>query len=100
MAVTEAEVRKIADLARLSIAPERLTALAGELSSILGHMDALTKVDTDGVPPSSGVGADGAPLRGDAVAPHSMSSTAQALTADSRDGFILVPRLATHEDSE
>ncbi len=98
MAVTEADVRKIADLARLSIAPESIPIVAAELNGIMRHMDILQQVDTGDVQPSAGVGADGMPLRPDSVAPHPMNSTAPALAADSRDGFILVPRLATHED--
>jgi aspartyl-tRNA(Asn)/glutamyl-tRNA(Gln) amidotransferase subunit C len=98
MAVTEAEVRKIADLARLSLAADSVPAITAQLNSILSHMDVLTKVDTTAVEPVAGVGADGAPLRGDAVAPHPMNSTAPVLAPESRDGFILVPRLATHEE--
>ncbi|MGI8548930.1 MAG: Asp-tRNA(Asn)/Glu-tRNA(Gln) amidotransferase subunit GatC [Gemmatimonadaceae bacterium] len=98
MAVTEADVRKIADLARLSIAAESIPIVAAELNGILRHMDVLQQVDTKDVQPSAGVGADGMPLRPDSVAPHPMNSTAPALAAESRDGFILVPRLATHED--
>lgn len=100
MAVTEADIRKIADLARLTIPDSVVPMLTAQLNGILGHMDALHQVDTSGVEPSAGVGADGAPLRSDSVAPHPMDSTAAALTAESADGFILVPRLATHETAE
>jgi aspartyl-tRNA(Asn)/glutamyl-tRNA(Gln) amidotransferase subunit C len=98
MAVSERDVRKVADLARLTIADDAIVTLTAELNGILGHMDVLQQVDTSGVAESGGVGADGAPLRGDDVSPPPMQSTAAALTAESRDGFILVPRLATHEE--
>ena len=98
MAVTEAEVRRIAELARLSLADGDVPAVTAQLNSILSHMDVLTRVDTSAVEPIAGIGADGAPLRGDAVAPHPMNTTAPMLTAESRDGFILVPRLSTHEE--
>lgn len=98
MAVTEAEVRKIADLARLSLEGQDVPSVTAQLNSILSHMDALTAVDTSSVDPIAGIGADGTPLRGDSVAPHPMRMTAAALAPESRDGFILVPRLATHED--
>jgi aspartyl-tRNA(Asn)/glutamyl-tRNA(Gln) amidotransferase subunit C len=98
MAVTETEVRKIADLARLSLADAAVPALTAQLNNILSHMDVLTQVDTSSVAPVAGVGADGAPLRGDSVSPHPMDMTAAALAPQSRDGFILVPRLATHEE--
>lgn len=98
MAVTEGDVRKIADLARLSLPANSIPTVVAQLNDILRHMDALAQVDTTAVQPSTGVGADGMPLRPDSVAPHPMNSTAPALTAESRDGFILVPRLSTHED--
>lgn len=98
MAVTEVDVRKIADLARLSIPPASIPTVAAQLNGILRHMDVLQQVNTTDVRPSTGVGADGMPLRPDSVAPHAMNSTAPSLAAESRDGFILVPRLATHED--
>lgn len=98
MAVTEADVRKIADLARLSLADQDVPSVTAQLNSILSHMDALTKVDTSSVEPIADVGADGAPLRGDSVSPHPMDATAPVLAPQSRDGFILVPRLATHEE--
>ncbi|HEY5088201.1 MAG TPA: Asp-tRNA(Asn)/Glu-tRNA(Gln) amidotransferase subunit GatC [Gemmatimonadaceae bacterium] len=99
MAVTEADVRKIADLARLSLAGQDVPAVTAQLNSILSHMDALAVVDTSSVQAVGGIGADGAPLRGDSVSPHPMNATAAALAPLSRDGFILVPRLATHEES-
>lgn len=98
MAVTEADVRTIAALARLSLADTAVGTLTAELNGILAHMDVLQQVDTSAVVPTAGIGADGAPLRGDAVSPAPMRATAASLTAESRDGFILVPRLATHEE--
>lgn len=98
MAVTDADVRKIADLARLSLADTAVLTLTAELNGILAHMDVLQQVDTSSVTPTAGIGADGAPLRGDAVSPAPMNATAESLTAETRDGFILVPRLSTHEE--
>lgn len=98
MAVTEADVRKIAELARLSLEDTAVLTLTAELNGILEHMDVLQQVDTSSVAPTAGIGADGAPLRGDAVSPPPMNVPAQSLTAETRDGFILVPRLSTHEE--
>ncbi|HWG35310.1 MAG TPA: Asp-tRNA(Asn)/Glu-tRNA(Gln) amidotransferase subunit GatC [Gemmatimonadaceae bacterium] len=110
MAVTETDIRKIADLARLSLADEEVPAMTAQLNSILAHMDVLTRVDTasvaeagaDAITSAIAVARDvksgGAPLRGDAVAPFPMDATAPMLAPDSEDGFILVPRLSTHED--
>jgi len=96
MAVTESDVRKIANLSRLVVADDQLPSLVEQMNGILGHMDVLTRVDTSKVEPTAGVGADGMPLRPDAVAPIRMQSSAEALTSQTRDGFILVPRLSSH----
>ena len=100
MAVTEADVVKIASLARIHVGDEaQVRTLAEQMNGILAHMEVLSRVDTSNVTPTAGVGADGTPLRPDAVAPAPMRSTAEALTGESRDGLILVPRLSTHGDA-
>ncbi len=97
MAVSEMDVRKNADLARLSLAESDVPTVTAQMNSILGHMDVLTRVDTASVDAAPGAGNSGMPLRDDTVAPIPMDTTAPILAPDSRDGFILVPRLATHE---
>jgi aspartyl-tRNA(Asn)/glutamyl-tRNA(Gln) amidotransferase subunit C len=96
MAVTDLDVRTIASLARLRITDDQLPSLVEQMNNILGHVDVLTRVDTTTVTPTSGVGADGMILREDVVNPIPMGSTADGLAQESRDGFILVPRLSTH----
>jgi len=98
MAVTEKDVRKIADLARLSLDDTELPSITVQMNSILAHMDVLTRVDTSSTEPLTAIGTASAPLRDDTVAPIAMDTTAPMLAPDSRDGFILVPRLSTHED--
>ncbi len=96
MAVTESDVLKIAGLSRLSVTEEQLPTLVAQLNDILGHMDVLGRVDTTGVAPTAGIGTSGMPLRDDVVAPVSLACPVTALTAEPRNGFILVPRLSTH----
>jgi aspartyl-tRNA(Asn)/glutamyl-tRNA(Gln) amidotransferase subunit C len=98
MAVSESDVQKIAKLARLHVADDQLLTIANQLNDILSHMDVLQNVDTTSVTPAASMAANGMPLRDDVVAPIPMHSTAAQLTAESRDGFILVPRLSTHGD--
>ena len=99
MAVTIDDIRHIAELARLGLDAERAHHLVAELNAILGHMDALSKVDTAGVEPTAGVGASGTPLRADAGAPPALHSAPLAFAPAMRDAFFLVPRLATHDDA-
>ncbi len=48
MAIDVDTVRKVASLAQIREPEARLTALAGELSAILGWIEQLNEVDTDG----------------------------------------------------
>lgn len=103
MEVTAAEVRRIADLARLEIGDAEAATLAAQLGSILGHMEVLSRAGTDGLARQSEPSAvrwarESMPLREDAVAPPPMRVPVTALAAEAADGFILVPRLETHDD--
>lgn len=100
MAVTIEDVRRIAQLARLGIDDQRARALVAELNTILQHMDVLAGVDTAGIEPASGVGASGAPLRPDVGPPIALERPIESFAPRTRDGFLLVPRLSTHEDTE
>ena len=100
MAVTIDDVRHIASLARLGLTETRAAAIVSELNTILGHMDALGKVDTAGIQEAIGVGAEGLPVRTDAGPPFPLARAHDAFAPSLRDGFFLVPRLSTHESSE
>jgi aspartyl-tRNA(Asn)/glutamyl-tRNA(Gln) amidotransferase subunit C len=99
MAVSEDEVRHVATLARLGLEPERIPTIAAELNGILAHMDVLSKVDTSSVGPVTGIGAAGTPLRVDGGNQIPLARPREAFAPDMREGFLLVPRLATHEDA-
>jgi aspartyl-tRNA(Asn)/glutamyl-tRNA(Gln) amidotransferase subunit C len=98
VAVTREDVLHIAELARLGVDAARADELTKELSAILGHMDVLSQVDTASVPPTAGVGSGGTPLRPDVRVPPLMTGTLESFAPSMRDGFFIVPRLATHED--
>ena len=100
MAVTIDDVRHIAELARLGVGAERARALVAELNAILGHMEALSKVDTARVEATVGVGASGTPLRDDVGAAPALRRTPDAFAPALRDGLFVVPRLSTHEAVE
>ena len=99
MAVTRDEVRRIAALARIKLDDDRVDVLAKELSSILGHVAVLSTVDTASVQPTEGIGAGGTPLRSDVSAPGNLSTSLDTFAPAMKDGFFIVPRLATHEDA-
>ena len=99
MAVTIDDVRHIAALARLGLPAERAESLVGELNAILSHMDALAKVETEGVEPMVGAGAERAPLRQDRGPSVSLARPIAEFAPKTAEGFFLVPRLSTHEDA-
>jgi len=92
VSVTIDDVKHVARLARLGMTDERADQLVAELNRILEG------VKTVGVEPASGVGAAGMPLRVDAGPPFPLARPPQRFAPSMRDGFFLVPRLASHED--
>lgn len=99
MTISIHDVQHIATLARLGLTDDRARALVVELNGILVHMDALSQVNTEGVQEAIGVGARGLPTRGDHGPPIPLERGMDAFAPSIRDGFFLVPRLATHESS-
>ena len=99
MAVTAEDLRRVAQLARLGVDAARVDELTRELSSILSHMEVLSRIDTSTVPTTAGVGAGGTPLRPDVTVPCALMAQVAAIAPAMREGFFIVPRLATHEDS-
>jgi aspartyl-tRNA(Asn)/glutamyl-tRNA(Gln) amidotransferase subunit C len=97
--VTREDVLHIAELARLGVDASRANALTAELSAILSHMEVLSQVDTSGVTTTASTVATGTPLRPDVGVTPLMTTTIASVAPAMRDGFFLVPRLATHEDS-
>lgn len=98
MSVTIDDVKHVARLARLGMSDERARQLVAELNRILEHMTVLQEIDTRGVAPASGVGAGGMPLRTDAGPPYQMTRGLERFAPSVRDDFLLVPRLASHEE--
>ncbi len=51
--ISKEEVKHVADLARLEMDEESIEKFAGQIGNILEHIEALSRVDTEGVPPMS-----------------------------------------------
>ena len=99
MSISLDEVRHIAALARLGISDERAERAAQELSSILEHMQVLSRVDHEHAAAADDT-QTGMTLRPDAGPPIPLLRAPAFFAPEVRDGFFLVPRLATHEDTE
>ena len=89
-------VRRVASLARIRMEPAELARMEAELNGILAHMEELSKVKTREAVPVAGVAAGGMPLRTDTGPPLPLARARDRFAPAVRDGFLLVPRLATH----
>ena len=92
MSVTKDDVKKVARLARIAVADERLEPLAGELNGILDWIDQLNEVDIDGVEPMTSVVETQLPQRDDLVTDGGRAGDVLANAPKSADGFFVVPK--------
>jgi aspartyl-tRNA(Asn)/glutamyl-tRNA(Gln) amidotransferase subunit C len=92
MTVTVENVAKVARLARIAVAPERLAPLADELNGILRWIDQLNEVDVDGVAPLTSVVAVALPMREDVVSDGNRQGEILANAPRAEDGFFVVPK--------
>jgi len=98
VAVSDQDVLHIAALARLGVDPARVPALVSELNGILEHMDVLSSVDSGREMWDVGETRSETPMRSDGDAsPIPLAIPREKFAPEMRDGFFLVPRLATHE---
>lgn len=98
MSLSDAEVRHVAMLARLSLTDDQVTVLRDELNSILGHIDEIQRLDLDGVEPMSHPIPVLNETRPDV--PRLGLSQEQALrnAPESQDGAFLIPRIVGAEE--
>jgi len=93
MALSLAEVRRIAALARLELSPEEEARFAEQLSAVLTYVEQLSTLDVSGVPPMTHALAEAPSLREDEVLP-SLPPEDSLANAPAREGtFFLVPRI-------
>ena len=98
MAVDITTVRKVASLARIAISDADAERLAPELSNILGWIEQLEEVDTDGVAPMTAVIPNALRLREDVANgdPRTGGGIRDAVLVNAPDaehGFFTVPKV-------
>jgi aspartyl-tRNA(Asn)/glutamyl-tRNA(Gln) amidotransferase subunit C len=86
-------VKDIAFLARMRVADDQLEALAGELSAIIGWVEQLAEVDTEGVEPMTSVVEMTLPRRDDVVTDGRRRDAVLANAPDGKDDFYTVPKV-------
>ena len=93
MALDQETVRRIAALARIKVPEENLAPLAGELNNILGWIEQLSEVDTDGVEPMTSVVETLAPQRDDLVTDGGVPEKVLQNAPHSEGAFFTVPKV-------
>ena len=93
MSVTDKEVRHVAKLARLAISEEEIARMVPELNNILGWVEQLGEVDTDGVEPLTAVIDNQLRLRDDVVNDGDCRDDILANAPDAQHGFFAVPKV-------
>ncbi len=93
MSVDKDTVAKIARLARVRVDEDKQAALAGELSNILGWIEQLSELDTEGVEPMTSVVSMQLPLREDEVTDGGYPDKVTANAPEAAHGFYAVPKV-------
>ena len=93
MSVTPEQVRHIANLARISMSEEELERLVPELNNILGWVEQLEEVNTDGVEPLTAVVPNKLRLREDKVTDGDCRDEILANAPVAEHGFFAVPKV-------
>ena len=93
MSLDKDTVRRIAFLARVRVPEDALGPLVGELNKIIGWVEQLSEVDTEGVEPMTSVAEITLPLRTDEVTDGNYSGRVLANAPDSNGPFHAVPKV-------
>ncbi len=93
MALDVETVRRIARLARIKVPEERLRPLAGELANIIGWVEQLSEVETEGTAPMTSVVRMTLKSRQDRVSDGGYPEKVMDNAPESDRGFYTVPKV-------
>ena len=89
----EIDVHKVAMLARIQLTDAEAAELGPQLSGILGYIETLSEVDTEGVPATAHPHDAAMPLRADIVSNVNRRSALQAPAPKTEAGLYIVPKV-------
>ena len=93
MSVDKDTVRRIARLARIKVAEERLEPMVAELNSIFQWVEMLNEVKVEGVAPMTSVVAQKLRWRADEVSDGNVADGLMRNAPDSEENFFVVPKV-------
>jgi aspartyl-tRNA(Asn)/glutamyl-tRNA(Gln) amidotransferase subunit C len=93
MPVDAVTVRRVAHLARISVAEDEVENLQGELNAILAFVEQLSEVDVKGVEPMTSVTPMAMNMRADKVTDGGIADDIMANAPAHEGEFFLVPKV-------
>ena len=93
MSVNADQVRHVAKLARIAMSDAEVEAMVPEFNNILGWVEQLAEVETDGVEPLTAVIANELRLRDDVVNDGNCRDDNLQNAPEAQHGFIAVPKV-------
>ena len=87
------DVNKIANLARIRLTQNEADELAPQLNSILGYIEKLAEVNTDGVPPTAHPHDVAMPQRVDVATNPDRRDALQKVAPRTESGLYVVPKV-------
>jgi len=93
MSVSPDQARHIAKLARIAMSDEELARLVPELNAIIGWVEQLAEVNTDGVEPLTAVIDQKLRLRDDKVTDGDIRDDVLVNAPEAQHGFFAVPKV-------
>ena len=93
MKISREEVAKVARLARLDLADDKLDLFAGQIDDILQYMDKLGEVDTSSVEPMYSPVVHTTVLRADVVRQEHERAEVLSNAPETDGAFFIVPRI-------
>ena len=93
MSVSPEQIRHIAKLARIAMSDDELDRLVPELNAIIGWVEQLGEVNTDGVEPLATVIDQKLRLREDSVTDGDCRDDVLANAPQAQHGFFAVPKV-------
>jgi len=91
--LTDADVRRVARLARVAISETEIPTMREQLGAILGHAQRLLELDLSGVEPMTSPIDATAPMRGDAPGPTIDTDGFLRMAPESVPPFLKVPKV-------
>lgn len=93
MAISKEEVKRVANLSKLSFKEEELDMFTEQMSQIIEMMERLEEVDTEGVAFTSNVTKEINVMREDVVVQTNTRDELMSNVPETQDGFIKVPAI-------